>query len=468
MSSDVDVREVQPHRSALMIALVYAVVAAAWILLTDRALIWIWPNAGPEFLTKASTAKGWLFVAVTASLLFGLVYARLVALRWSQDELRKSELRFRRLVETASEGIWLIDSAGRTTFMNPEMSRMLGRSEAEIARFEADTLVAREHASVWRELLAAARTAEGKVSRDILFRRADGSDLWAIVSVAATNDGSDPGRLIVVVTDVTTRRDAEERLRWAGQMEAVGRLARSVAHDFNNVLAIIMGYADSIGRYLPEEGEGAQKLGEIQTAAQRGADLVRRLLAFARMPRGERKLINLGRALQQMAPMLRRLVPANVAVELSVSDEPPMVFADVGRLEQIVVNLVLNAADAMPMGGRMRLAAGHTAAGDPQDEASLAGRRSVILQVQDEGTGMDAATQARAFDAFFTTKPDRGTGLGLWVVQGVVADCGGRICIESNLGRGTTVSIWFPAAEHVADRLPAAEPGAASNVREGR
>ncbi len=457
MSTSVDDREVRPHQSALSIALVYALVAALWILLTDRAIRWIVPDAGPDLITKLSTAKGWLFVAVTASLLYGLVYARLIALQRSQNALRESELRFRRLVETASEGIWMIDSSGRTTFMNPEMSRMLGRPEAEVARLDIDALVAREHASVWRELLAASETSEGKVSRDILFRRADGSDLWAIVSVAATNHGNHPGRLIVV-TDVTTRRDGEERLRWAGQMEAVGRLARSVAHDFNNVLAIIMGYADAISRYLPEEGEGSQRLCEIQTATQRGADLVRRLLAFARLPRGERKLINLGRAMQEMLPMLRRLVPANIDVELSISAEPPMVIADIGRLEQIVVNLVLNAADAMPMGGRLQLSAGHTTGDDVNGKHSLAGRRCVLVQVQDEGIGMDASTQARAFEAFFTTKPDRGTGLGLWVVQGVVNDCGGRIAIQSTLGQGTTVSVWLPAAEHAGERFPAVEP----------
>jgi PAS domain S-box-containing protein len=435
-------------------------VAALWIVLTDRALRWIWPEAGPELLTELSTAKGWLYVAVTASLLYGLVYARLLALQRSQDALLESELRFRKFVETASEGIWLIDASGRTTFMNPEMSRMLGRSQAEVARLDTDTLVAREHASVWRELLAAAEPAEGKASRDILFRRADGSDLWAIVSVAATNHGNDHGRLIVV-TDVTARRNAEERLRWAGQMEAVGRLARSVAHDFNNVLAIIMGYADAIGRYLPEGGEGAQRLDEIQTAAQRGADLVRRLLAFARMPQGERKLVNLGRAMQEMLPMLRRLVPSTVNVELSVSDEPPMVFADAGRLEQIVVNLVLNAADAMAMGGRIGLGVGHATDDQIPELVPPTGRRCVRLQVRDEGVGMDTLTQAKAFDAFFTTKPERGTGLGLWVVQGVVRDCGGWIGIDSAVGRGTTVSVWLPAAEYDGEQFPVAEPGRA-------
>ena len=458
MSTPVDAREVRPHRSALSIALIYAIVAALWILLTDRAIRWIWPDAGAEFITKLSIAKGWLYVAITASLLYCLVYARLLALQHSQNELRESELRFRRLLDTASEGIWLIDSSGRTTFMNPEMSRMLGRSEAEVARLDTDTLVAPEHASIWRELLAAGRSTEAKVSRDILFRRADGSDLWAIVSVAATDGGRDPGRLIVV-TDVTTRRDAEERLRWAGQMEAVGRLARSVAHDFNNVLAIIMGYADAIDRFLPQGSEGIQRLGEIQTAAQRGADLVRRLLAFARLPRGERKLINLDRAMQEMTPMLRRLIPANIRVELGTSDEPPMVFADIGRIEQIVVNLVLNAADAMPLGGRICLEVGHSANEDTPAELPPAGRRCVYLKVQDDGLGMDPATQAKAFDAFFTTKPERGTGLGLWVVQGVVNDCGGRIGIESSVGQGTTVKVWLPAAEHAAEPFPATDPG---------
>ncbi|MBL8753084.1 MAG: PAS domain-containing protein [Planctomycetes bacterium] len=253
---------------------------------------------------------------------------------------------------------------------------------------------------------------------------------------------ADDGAVLVVVRDVTSRRALEAQLRHSQKLEAVGLLAGGVAHDFNNLLTVVLGNAEEIGRVadtLQLRGLAA----EIADAARRGADLTRQLLAFSRQQALAPEALELGDVVERLAPLLRRLLGRAIVVE-TASAQPAWVRADRGQIEQVLMNLAVNARDAMPNGGRLRIATG----GD-----AVAG--AAELEVADTGVGMSAAVRARAFEPFFTTKEvGRGTGLGLATVYGIVQQSGGTVAIDSVPGAGTTVRIRLPAI------VPSAAPAA--------
>jgi PAS domain S-box-containing protein len=275
-----------------------------------------------------------------------------------------------------------------------------------------------------------------------------------------------PARLAVAI-DVAERgagaRDQlAEQLRQAQKMEAVGRLAGGVAHDFNNLLTAIQGNAEFV---LPELAAGTQAredVEEIRRAAERAAALTRQLLAFSRKQVLRPRLVELNDVVDGMERLLRRVIGAHVRVETRCEARPSLVFADPGQLEQVLMNLVLNARDAMPEGGTVVIRTENaTVDALPvtavRADAALHG--VVLLRVADSGAGMDAATQARAFEPFFTTKPEgKGTGLGLATVHGIVEQSGGAVWLESEPGRGTTVSIALPARADPPAGAPDAPP----------
>src|SRR5574341_1181160 len=248
-------------------------------------------------------------------------------------------------------------------------------------------------------------------------------------------------------------------------MEAVGRLAGGVAHDFNNLMTAIMIYGDLLLNGLPEGHSLHHPAGQIRTVADRAAALVRQLLAFSRRQPLQPKLVSLNAVIADLEQMLRRLVGANVLLFTAPDPGLCRVKADPGQLEQVVVNLAVNARDAMPQGGRLTIA---TAMAEP-DEAFAQQHFGVspgpyaVLSVTDTGVGMNAETQARIFEPFFTTKErGKGTGLGLASVYGIVKQSGGWIWVYSELDRGTTFKIYFPRVaeppEHAVAQMPVEEP----------
>jgi PAS domain S-box-containing protein len=244
--------------------------------------------------------------------------------------------------------------------------------------------------------------------------------------------------------DITERKQLESRLLQAQKMEAIGQLAGGVAHDFNNMLMVIAG---NISVALDSETlpvDDADALREAQQAAERATDLTRQLLTFSRRGAMQLEAVDLPQTLQRVCQMLRRLIHESIAFELDLCDDAPRVYSDVGQLEQMLVNLALNARDAMPDGGVLRFSLRVE-----QD----AGRPWLLLQVSDTGRGMSPETRARMFDPFFTSKPQgEGTGLGLSVVYGIVARCGGTIDVQSELQRGTTILVRLPGMARSAAR----------------
>jgi PAS domain S-box-containing protein len=250
---------------------------------------------------------------------------------------------------------------------------------------------------------------------------------------------------VAVTRDVTERRELEDRLRQSQKLEAIGQLAGGIAHDFNNMLTAILGYSDLLSRSLADDPHRLQHTDEITKAAERAAALTRQLLAFSRRRMLEPSAVNLSRLTSDLLPMLRSLIGEHVEIVSEPGQETAAVLGDRSQVEQVIVNLVLNARDAMPAGGRLTIRVVNLWL----DEATAAGEvlpgAFVMLEVSDTGTGIDLATQRRMFEPFFTTKEfGSGTGLGLATVYGIVKQMGGAIRVESRVGAGTLFRLYFP------------------------
>ena len=270
------------------------------------------------------------------------------------------------------------------------------------------------------------------------------SVLWSCYPIA-THDGDFFG-IGAAVTDVTELKTLEEQLVQAQKMEAVGRLAGGVAHDFNNLLTVISSYAELI--LFDDAMKGREEIAEIRGATARAAKLTRQLLAFSRRQAMEPRIVNPNDVVRGVEPMVCRLFDSNIVVETSLSSDTPLIRVDPGQLEQVVMNLAINAADAMPEGGRLTIDTSNVQLRDDQlkPDADLSTGSYALIRVRDTGHGMDAATVAQIFEPFFTTKePGRGTGLGLSTVYGIVKQSNGSVSVDSSPGSGSLFNVYLPA-----------------------
>jgi len=252
--------------------------------------------------------------------------------------------------------------------------------------------------------------------------------------------------LTTALVDLTSQREADERLRAAQRMEAIGRLAGGVAHDFNNLLTVILSYSELAREELPLGSELRPFLDEVILASQRGEGLTRQLLAFSRKQVMDLAPLSLSEVVGGVSTMLRRLIGEDIRIETRVSESLPLIKADRGQLEQVLMNLAVNARDAMPDGGLLEVFADAVTFGVEEAlRLDIPAGAYVALHVRDNGTGMDEATRARVFEPFFTTKGvGKGTGLGLATVYGIMRQLGGGVSLETALGRGTTFHVFLP------------------------
>jgi PAS domain S-box-containing protein len=381
-----------------------------------------------------------------------------------QDALRASEARFRRLAESGIVGLFVTGGDGAVLDANEAFLRLVGADRRSLARgvlSESGFTPAR-----WTTASAQARAtlvATGIAPpREQELLRVDGALVPVLLCGALLEDGTS----LHVVADLTDRRRAEEalrraeeQLRQAQKMEALGRLAGGVAHDFNNILTAILGF----GRMLLDDADAEHawrpSLEAIVRAGERASDLTEQLLAFSRRQVLQPKVVDLDEAVRSMVPMLRRLVGADVAFEVDTRVPHGAVFLDPGHVEQVVLNLVVNARDALPDGGRVRVTTDEVVVDGEAGDTELAPGRWLVIAVQDDGVGMDEATRSQIFEPFFTTKEGgRGTGLGLATVQGIAAQAGGAVRVDSEPGRGTTFRVWLPRVDP--EPPPVSEPTA--------
>ncbi|ODS57015.1 MAG: hypothetical protein ABS36_05810 [Acidobacteria bacterium SCN 69-37] len=338
----------------------------------------------------------------------------------------------------------VLDEAGTVAAWHVGAEDVFGYTREQITRESAAPLfdLAPEAFAAW----LADAAVHGKAEREGTCRRPDGRTFRGVTTIRplAAADGSLPG-FVVVTCDVTERRTLEERLHHGQKMQAIGQLAGGIAHDFNNLLTAIIGYTDWLERDMAGDPRAGQ-VREIQHAAGRAADLTRQLLAFSRRQVVQTTSLDLTRLVRDLLPMLRRLIGSRIEIVDSTAPRLPPVFGDRSQVEQVVVNLVLNARDAMPDGGRITILTADVPWQGGQGRS--AGHDShVLLTVADTGCGMDAETRRRAFEPFFTTKAvGSGTGLGLATVYGIVQQMGGVIEIDSEIGCGSTFRIGLPHA----------------------
>jgi PAS domain S-box-containing protein len=369
------------------------------------------------------------------------------------EEVRRAGDELRALFEASPLAICGLDPDGRVRSWNRAAEELFGWSADEVigtaANVPADL---REEFEGLRARVLAGGTLANFETRG---SSKDGRAVEVSVSAAALRDrnGTASG-VVLVYADVSARKTLEAQLRQAQKMEAVGRLAGGVAHDFNNILTVIRAAAEFLLTDLDEDDARRSDAAEIRDAANRAAALTRQLLAFSRQQVLQMRVVDLNAVVTGLEPMVRRVLEANIAVVTRLQAGLNLVRADPHQLDQVILNLVVNARDAMPEGGTLLIETANVVLDEeyPRSHRGVRPGPHVVLSVTDTGCGMDAATQARAFEPFFTTKPvGQGTGLGLATVYGIVRQSGGHLWVYSEVGRGTTFKVYFPCHTGPAD-----------------
>jgi two-component system, cell cycle sensor histidine kinase and response regulator CckA len=396
--------------------------------------------------------------------------ASAVEIKRNEQALRRSEARYRSLVQSSVYGIYRSSLEGRFLDVNPAVIAMLGYASAEeVLLLDPEKQVfarPEEH----RGLIERFRRTGRLDGLEVSWKRKDGSAIMVRISGRAVSSADEPADVLeAIAEDVTDRRLLEDQLRQSQKMEAVGRLAGGVAHDFNNLLMVISGYTEVILAKLDVDNPLHEKGRAIQQAADRATTLTRQLLAFSRKQLLELKIVDVNTIVLDMERLLRPLIGENIDLVIELSPEAGHTRADAGQLEQVLMNLVVNAKDAMPAGGKLSIQTRNVteAEGHRRGPTFIRPGNYVLLSVSDTGTGMDKETQSRIFEPFFTTKEmGKGTGLGLSTVYGIVKQSGGYVVVHSEEGSGSTFHIYLPRAEHSLERLAVPAPSATTGGTE--
>jgi len=364
-------------------------------------------------------------------------------------ELTESEAHYRRFFEEDLSGDLITTPDGTILACNPAFVRIFGFSSVdEVLACDAASLYSdpSEHVAFLRLL-----REQGRIeSHEQVFRKKDGKHLYAVENVVGTFD--DSGNLTQIdayIFDVTNLKRAEEMLMQAQKMEAIGRLAGGVAHDFNNMLMVIQGFTDFVTKNTPKDHPNHHYLSEVRKATDRATSLTHQLLAFGRKQVLFVEAFSLNLLIEDTAKMLQRLIGEDVRLEVSCAADLPSVYADRSQLVQILMNLAVNARDAMPTGGTIFIetSAGELTEAHHQEMPYVKPGRYAVLKVRDTGSGMDAETLEHLFEPFFTTKRrGEGTGLGLATVYGIVKQTGGYVWCTSKPGEGAEFSVYLPFA----------------------
>lgn len=365
----------------------------------------------------------------------------------SETTLARREAWFRTMIEQSSDIIFQLTAAGGIEYASPSVERLLGHSAVALAGRDAYRYIHPDDVEMVRDALRRSLEGDASVPTTVPFRaqHADGRyvDLEGVSRPYFDTDGAP--RILVAARDVRERRRLEAELLSARRLEAIGRLAGGVAHDFNNLLTAVRGNVALLRESSPSSGE-AEHLQEIDQAVERGAELTRRLLAFARQQAVEPRTVSVDALLTDLDRLLRRLLGSEITLDTKCADGLWPIRVDPSAFEQILVNLAVNARDAMPAGGRLSILASNVSIPPSgHDVLRIPGGDWVRVSVRDTGSGIDDAVMGQIFEPFFTTKQERGgTGLGLATVYGATTQAGGHIRVASVLGEGTTFSLYFP------------------------
>jgi len=374
------------------------------------------------------------------------------ALAESDRHLRATQLRLGRVVGSSPAVLFTLSiEALALTWCSPNISDMLGYPLEEVyapgwwGRSTHPEDVARTLADTQSELLE-----QGRIANEFRFRHVDGTYRWIRNEMRLLTDDSDtPVEIVGSWSDITERKHLEDQFRQSQKMEAIGRLAGGIAHDFNNLLSVILGYADLIRMRMPESDPNRDMIGEMGAAAKRAASLTRQLLAFSRKAILNPTILDLTDVVRSMEKMLHRIIGEDIQLVTLADPDLGTIKADPGHIEQVVLNLAVNARDAMPRGGQVVIEVRNRDADEsfrrvhPEATAS----RYVMLAVSDTGCGMNQETLTRLWEPFFSTKGELGTGLGLATVYGIIQQSGGLVSVSSELGTGSIFELYLPRVD---------------------
>jgi PAS domain S-box-containing protein len=377
------------------------------------------------------------------------------ARRQAELARHESEERYRSLVETSPDSIVLTDLDGTIVLCNQQSAQLYGYERVdELHGRSAFALVAPEDLERMRGLLPSLVEQGSIRSAEYTLLRRDGTRFPAEVSASLITDAAgQPTACVGVVRDITERKRLESQFLHAQKMESIGRLAGGIAHDFNNLLTVITGYSQLALEQLSTGADVRDDLEEIQKAADRATSLTRQLLAFARRQIIEPRVLNLNDLIIDIDKLLRRLIGADIDLVTLPAADLGSVKVDPGQIEQVLVNLAINARDAMPNGGKLTIGTANVTLDQEYTRQHLGVKpgRYVLLAVSDTGVGMDAEVKRRLFEPFFTTKgPGKGTGLGLATCYGIITQHSGHIWVYSEPNHGTTFKVYLPCATGVA------------------
>lgn len=445
----------------------FAALSLATITVGALAVVMFQPGHGlPAFVTPSPWTR-WVHYSTQLLLVSVLVAWWAQGMRRLVSQLRESEARHAQLLEDTPDATVSVDRNGVITFWNTAAEQMLGYPRSTFIGRRWDTVPTLprkvDHVDRARTNLSHAMDGNNGPVHELELMHRDGHAVTVEVKSVPLHHGGEIAGVMSTVRDISARRKAEneravleEQLVSAQRMEAVGRFAGGIAHDFNNILTIIFNAAEVIRGDTTDDGTGA--VDDILEAATRGASLARQLLTFSRHQPSEARATEVNATLLALKPMLGRLVGDEVTIEMDVDENrPASVLIGPGQLDQVLLNLTINARDAMPRGGAIRILSKVVT---DSDESGT--RSRVEIALSDTGCGMDASTIARAFEPFFSTKGERGTGLGLSIVKRIVSEAEGTIQCESVIDRGTTFRITLPLVVATASTSPSGAPKADS------
>jgi PAS domain S-box-containing protein len=417
---------------------------------------------GSEFPVEISLAP----VTIEQELYVFATVVDITARKAAEGALADSERRFRAVLEAAPNAIVAIDREGSITYVNPQVEITFGYEPGELIGSKVEMLLPERlhdrHRGHRRGFFDHPVARPMGIGLDLAGRRKDGREFPVEISLSPVGTAEGP-LVFATVVDITARKSAEQELLQAQKMESIGRLAGGIAHDFNNMLSAIRGFAELLHDDLeldpmPPVSELQHSVEAVRGAADRAAVLTAQLLAFSRRQVLAPTPLNLALAVRAVEPMLRRLIGEQVHLALSLDAGTGIVRADPGQVDQILLNLVVNARDAMPGGGTVTVETGNVTFEEPYaiEHFELAPGQYVMLAVTDTGSGMERETREHIFEPFFTTKDQgRGTGLGLATIYGIVRQSGGHIWLYSEPGKGTSFKLYFPRVEITAEEAQA-------------
>ena len=460
--SEEDVRAGSPARTLGVAAREGRFEAEDWRVRKDGSRFWAHVVVDP---IRAASGELLGFAKVTRDL---------TERKLAEESLRRSEQQFKLLVQGVTDyAIYMLDEQGIISSWNAGAQRIKGYSVDEVVGTHFSRFYRpedRDRGDPAKALAIAAR--DGRFEAEGWRVRKDGSQFWANVVIDPIRDAAN--RIIgfaKITRDVTEKREtalalerAREALFQSQKLDAIGQLSGGIAHDFNNLLMVILSSLELLGRRIPDDERLVKLIQNATAGAKRGVALTQRMLAFARRQELHPVAVQVPDLVDGMMDLLERSLGPMIRVETTSAPDLPAVLVDPNQLELAILNLALNARDAMPEGGTLVISGGEDHAADESGQPTVVGRR-LRLSIADSGTGMDAATLARAAEPFFTTKGvGKGTGLGLPMVYGLATQSGGRFALTSTLGQGTTAALWLPLApaDQTSKRAPATSALASS------